>query len=53
MLASTLRKYGADYQRAPKNWEAFIVMDENLISGQNPASSAPMADAVIEALESK
>nr|WP_321414760.1 type 1 glutamine amidotransferase domain-containing protein [uncultured Allomuricauda sp.] len=53
LLASTLRKYGADYQRGPKNWEAFIVKDENLISGQNPASSAPMADAVIEALESK
>ena len=51
LLASTLRKNGADYKRGDKNWEAFVVTDKNLISGQNPASSIPMAKAVIKALK--
>lgn len=50
LLASRLREYGADYVRGPDNWAAFVVRDGNMISGQNPASSAPMADAVLDAL---
>jgi putative intracellular protease/amidase len=50
LLASRLRECGADYKRGPKNWSAFVVTDGNMISGQNPASSAPMADAVMEAI---
>jgi putative intracellular protease/amidase len=49
LLADTLRKQGARYEKGP-NWGAFIVKDRNLISGQNPASTAPLAAAVLEAM---
>jgi len=49
LLADTLRKNGARYEKGP-NWGAFIVKDRNLISGQNPASTAPLAAAVLEAI---
>jgi putative intracellular protease/amidase len=49
LLADTLRKNGARYEKGP-NWGAFIVKDRNLISGQNPASTAPLAAAVLEAM---
>lgn len=53
LLASRLRECGAVYQRGDKNWGEFIVRDRNMISGQNPASTAPMAEAVIEDLNKK
>ncbi len=49
LLADTLRKSGANYEKGP-NWDAYVVRDGNLLSGQNPASSAPLADAVLAAL---
>lgn len=52
LLASTLRKYGANYS-CGKNWGNYIVVDKNLVTGQNPASSVPMAKAIIELLNKK
>ncbi|MGV6876295.1 type 1 glutamine amidotransferase domain-containing protein [Pseudochelatococcus sp. B33] len=49
LLAATLRERGAVYSQGP-NWGAYVVTDGNLMSGQNPTSTAPLADAVIEAL---
>jgi putative intracellular protease/amidase len=49
LLAQTLREAGAVYEKGP-NWGACVVTDGNLLSGQNPASSAPLADAVLAAL---
>lgn len=49
LLADTLRKSGALYEKGP-NWGAWVVTDRNLLSGQNPASSAPLAEAVLAAL---
>ncbi|WP_088346442.1 MULTISPECIES: type 1 glutamine amidotransferase domain-containing protein [Rhodomicrobium] len=49
LLADTLRKSGAKYEKGP-NWAAYIVRDGHLLTGQNPASSAPLASAVLEAL---
>ena len=49
LLADTLRKAGAGYEKEP-NWGAFLVRDGNLLTGQNPASSKPLADAVLAAL---
>ena len=49
LLAQTLRRSGAKYEQGP-NWGAYIVHDGRLISGQNPASSAPLADAVLKEL---
>jgi putative intracellular protease/amidase len=50
LLASTLRKYGAAYT-CGKNWGDYVMIDGNLITGQNPASSVSMARAIIEALK--
>ncbi len=49
LLADTLRKSGARYEKGP-NWGAYVVVDVNLLSGQNPASSARLAEAVLAAL---
>ncbi|MFC4950159.1 type 1 glutamine amidotransferase domain-containing protein [Pseudonocardia sp. GCM10023141] len=49
LLASTLREKGAKHSGGAP-YEAYTVQDGNLFTGQNPASSAPMADAMIAAL---
>ena len=49
LLADTLRKSGAQYERGP-NWKAFVVQDGRLLSGQNPASTEPLAEAVLAQL---
>jgi putative intracellular protease/amidase len=49
LLADTLRKRGARYRKGA-NWAPYIVRDGRLISGQNPASSAAVADAVLAVL---
>ena len=49
LLAETLRRSGARYEKGG-NWAPFVVQDGNLLSGQNPASTAPLADAVLAAL---
>jgi putative intracellular protease/amidase len=50
LLASRLREFGAVVEGGP-NWEAFVVQDGRLISGQNPASAGQLADAVLAELE--
>lgn len=49
LLADTLRKRGARYEKGP-NWGAYIVRDGNLLTGQNPASTTPLAEAIVAAL---
>ena len=49
LLAKTLRSLGAKYEKGP-NWGPFVVRDGHLLSGQNPASTAPLADAVLAQL---
>ena len=49
LLAETLRRSGARYEKGA-NWAAFVVQDGNLLSGQNPASTAPLVDSVLAAL---
>ncbi len=51
LLEPRLVESGAEYVRGAVNWSPYVVRDGHLISGQNPASSAPMADAVIDALK--
>lgn len=50
LLDSTLRKYDANYKCGEKNWADFVLVDGNLITGQNPASGISMAKAIIQAL---
>lgn len=49
MLASTLTQRGAKHQDAP-NWQTHVVVDGNLITGQNPQSAAGVGAAIGEAL---
>jgi putative intracellular protease/amidase len=44
-----LRQQGGVYSKVA-DWQAHVVTDGMLITGQNPASSAPAAVAVLEAL---
>ncbi|GAA1914077.1 type 1 glutamine amidotransferase domain-containing protein [Streptantibioticus ferralitis] len=49
LLESRLRERGAQFEGGPV-WAPNVVRDGHLISGQNPASSGAMADAVLTAL---
>jgi putative intracellular protease/amidase len=49
LLAATLRERGAVFEQG-QNWHAHVVKDGNLLTGQNPQSSAPLAEMVIAAL---
>ena len=51
LLENRLRELGADF-RAGKPWESHVVADRNLITGQNPASSAGVADEALARLRS-
>ncbi|TCK26765.1 type 1 glutamine amidotransferase domain-containing protein [Pseudonocardia endophytica] len=51
LLASRLRERGALHEGGAA-YQAYSVRDGNLFTGQNPASSAPMANAIVEALAS-
>ncbi|MEU4890800.1 type 1 glutamine amidotransferase domain-containing protein [Streptomyces sp. NPDC044780] len=49
LLASRLRELGARHESGPA-YQPYTVQDGTLFTGQNPASSAPMADAIVAAL---
>lgn len=46
-----LRSAGGDVSVTDKNFASNVVVDRDLITGQNPASDRAMADALIEALD--
>jgi putative intracellular protease/amidase len=48
-LESALVERGAAYESAPL-WQAKVVVSERLVTGQNPASAAGVADAVVSLL---
>lgn len=49
LLQDRLVALGADFQEGDP-WAPHVVVDRNLITGQNPASSAPLAAEVLKAL---
>jgi len=49
LLEDELTEKGAKYSKA-EDWHAYVVIDGNLITGQNPASSVAVAQAVLEKL---
>jgi putative intracellular protease/amidase len=49
LLEDRLRERGAIYSKA-EDFAAYVVVDELLITGQNPASSAPTASALLGVL---
>ena len=46
-LERALKLNGANFKRSNRNWSPNVVEDGPLITGQNPASAAPIADALI------
>ena len=52
MLESKLIEQGATF-KAKGNWADNVVVDGNLITGQNPSASASIADAIIKTLKEK
>ncbi|WP_131741831.1 type 1 glutamine amidotransferase domain-containing protein [Actinomadura roseirufa] len=49
LLQDRLTELGADFVHG-EPWAPHIVVDRNLYTGQNPASSGPLAEAVLKAL---
>jgi putative intracellular protease/amidase len=49
LLETRLRQAGADFEAGPA-WGPHVVVDGNLITGQNPASAGPVAEVVLERL---
>ena len=49
LLQSRLEQLGAHHQAAP-NWQEKVVTSERLVTGQNPASAAGVAKAMIAKL---
>ncbi|GII95268.1 hypothetical protein [Sinosporangium siamense] len=47
LVEDELKSLGGVYSKAG-DWEPYVVQDGLLITGQNPASSAPAADALIK-----
>lgn len=52
MLADELTRRGAVHIPAP-NWQPHVVVDGRLVTGQNPASAAPLAEHVVGLLTAR
>lgn len=52
LVEDELKRNGGLYSKAT-DWQPYVVSDGLLITGQNPASSAPAAKALIKMLESR
>ncbi|KUL28562.1 type 1 glutamine amidotransferase domain-containing protein [Actinoplanes awajinensis] len=52
LLEARLRAAGAEFESGPA-WGPYVVVDGNLITGQNPASGAPSAEALLKALAAR
>lgn len=50
-LESALRNAGVVFDDARAPWTSHVVVDRNVITGQNPNSSEAVADAVLKALQ--
>jgi putative intracellular protease/amidase len=51
-LQDELKKLGANYSIAEKPFDAYVVEDDRLITGQNPASARGVAEAIVAKLAS-
>ncbi|MGX1785423.1 type 1 glutamine amidotransferase domain-containing protein [Bosea sp. NPDC055332] len=49
LVEDMLRRNGGRYSQAP-NWQSHVAIDDLLVTGQNPASSSAVAEALLEKL---
>lgn len=52
LVEDELKRLDGKYEKAPKDWESFVLTDGHLITGQNPASSEAAARALLTLLAS-
>ncbi len=52
LLETRLREQGAQFVAGPA-WASHVVVDGNLVTGQNPASAAAAARAVLDLLSAR
>ena len=52
LVEDELKRLGGLYEKAP-NWQSFVVVDDRLITGQNPASSTDAAQALLKVLSKR
>lgn len=52
LVEDALKHCNGRYSKGP-DWQPHVVVDHNLVTGQNPASSAPAAQAVLQLLEAE
>jgi putative intracellular protease/amidase len=50
-LESALKNAGAIFDDSPSAWTSHVVVDRNLVTGQNPQSADAVADAVLKHME--
>lgn len=50
-LQDELRELGANYSVAEKPFSTYVVVDDRLITGQNPGSARAVAEAVVKVLQ--
>lgn len=50
LLEDELKRLGGDYSKT-EDWQPYIQVDGRLITGQNPNSAGPVADALLEQLK--
>lgn len=49
LVEDELKRLGGHFEKAP-NWQSFVVVDDRLITGQNPASSTTVAQTLLKSL---
>ncbi|GAB6986521.1 type 1 glutamine amidotransferase domain-containing protein [Nocardioides pyridinolyticus] len=52
LLEDRLRSAGGEFEQGPGPWQEYVVVDGNLYTGQNPASSRPLAQLLVSAVSS-
>lgn len=52
VLEFELTRLGALYESAPEIWQSHVVVDRNLVTGQNPYSSTAIAETFVKKLNS-
>lgn len=51
LLEDKLKELGGEYSKAESDWASHAVVDERLVTGQNPGSSKAVATLMLEALK--
>ncbi len=51
-ITESASRAGAEFESGPA-WGPYVVVDDNLVTGQNPASAGPAAEEVLKQLANR